>query len=145
MPGAQLRRLIRRVQRIRQQKKTIDQSRRFGSKNTRLTPAIRMAGEEHLAVGSLSQRLDGFSQTFPICCCLSGKGRPRMPLLPKRQVTSQHGNVSRSESFGHRHQQGAPAVASRSVGQDKSGNRGLPGFMQVSVDSVLDDSDHHLI
>jgi hypothetical protein len=62
-----------------------------------------MAAQKYPSANLLSHRSDGISQAGAIPLGIARKRRPIRPILPEREITTQHGNPSLCEGGGNRH------------------------------------------
>src|SRR5579859_6489047 len=100
--GAQLHRLARRVQRIREQQQAGGNTRLLSSQRGGLASAVRMSAEKDPAGYFLAQNSCGPADAFAIACCHSGKWRPVRAQLAKRKIEAQHQKAGLSESARQR-------------------------------------------
>jgi hypothetical protein len=100
----QLIRSSRRVKRVGEQKKPLDQARFACSEHRRLPPTVRMTAEINVAWRQPAHARDCGPQSLLIAFGASSRRRPRRSRLPERQIASQYRNARRAERIRQSHQ-----------------------------------------
>src|SRR5215471_3114716 len=114
---AQLSRLARRMQGIREQKQAVRYCPVFGEKHGGLPAAVRVATEVNAAAHQRTQHLNCSLETGAIRCGASWRRRPVRTLLAKWEIAAQDGKAGFSEGAGQRCKQFRLTVASSAVRQ----------------------------
>src|SRR6185312_5333420 len=90
MAGSQLFQLLRWMQRIGEQQQTIGDGGIFSKQHTGLTAAVRVAAHTYSRVRTCAQFVRRLSQSLAILYGARRMRRPESPMLPERQIASQH-------------------------------------------------------
>jgi len=117
MLGAQLVRLLRRVQRVRQEQQSIRCSGVFGQQHRSLPPAIRVTANIHSSAGHSLQRLRCLANSTPVPLRISRPWRARRSRHAKRKVDPQDRESQCFQRFRHLDKQPCCAIRSRAVCQ----------------------------
>jgi hypothetical protein len=133
MLGAQLARLPRRVQRIREQEKRVRDGGIFGREHRRLAPAIGVAAEEDRSAHNVPHRRDSSAQTIPIRRTTAPRRRAGLPPLPERQVDAKRGDACVAERRRRREKQRGLAISAGAMRQhETSSARARSGMQKAS-------------
>src|SRR5438105_4645482 len=99
--GAKLFRLAGRMQRIREQKQSVDQTRSFSRQHAGLAAAIGMASDPDSLVFLLAGFENLLTKAFAVARRITSTGRSMRAILSKRQVVTHHLDAGRAEGIGH--------------------------------------------
>ncbi len=120
MTGSQTAGFARRMQRIGEKQKSLDQFRFIGGEHARLAASIRLTAEENTPRHDAPHSLDRTLETGAILRRGARRRRSIRPLLPKRKIASQDGDSSRREGIGDGGQQRHFAISARAVSEYQS-------------------------
>ena len=109
MRGAWLVGALRRVQRVGQQEKRVDQIRTGGGEDRGLATAVRMAPQKGAARSEFPQRLDSMAKAALIAFGAVAR-RPGGTVLAKRKINAQNDKAPVAERIGHRDKERCLAV-----------------------------------
>jgi len=112
---AKLPRLVRRMQRIRQQQQPVGERRILRRGHARLTPAIRVPAREYAARRQFTKRAYGLADAFAIARRLRRKRRTMRARPPIGQIESQRQVSCGRELRGDRSKQRRFAIGSRAM------------------------------
>jgi hypothetical protein len=119
MSGPQLLGLARRMKRIGEQQKTIDESGLVRSQHGSLTSAIGMSAEKD-AAAVLRARLERkLVQTGSVARGIAWSRRARWTLLTIGQIDAQHMDSEHGDRAIHRHQERSVAVRPGAVSENE--------------------------
>lgn len=142
MRCAELVRLIRRMERIREQEQTCTRLGLGGGEHAGLTPAIGMAAEKNRSWAARPQRGGRGAQRRTILGRGFGQGRSKRAALAEREVAAKHTISCSAEGFSESDEQRRAAIATGSMREDEFVSDGASRLVEEAANGAFRERDN---